>query len=238
MSYSSGGQAARAVAVADVNRDGNLDLVATNECISSADCTTGSVSVLLGNGNGTFQAALSYASGGVTALSVAVGNFNADDEPDLAVVNACNSNDCTSGTVGVLLGNGDGTYQVVTSYASGGKSPSSVAAADLNGDGKPDLAVTNQCINNADCTSGSVSVLLGNGGGAYQAAVSYVSGGVFPFAVVAGDFNGDGKLDLAAANECTDDICANGSVGVLLGNGDGTYQTAVNYGSGGKDALS
>ena len=131
------------------------------------------------------------------------------------------------GSVGVLLGNGDGTFQAAVSYGSGGASASSVAVADVNGDGKLDLVVANYCAS-SDCANGSVGVLLGNGDGTFQAAVPYSSGGLYTDAVVLGDLNRDGKLDLVLASEYATSSVTNGSVGVLLGNGDGTFQAVVN----------
>jgi hypothetical protein len=119
--------------VADVNGDGKPDLVVANQASST-------VSVLLGNGDGTFQPAVSYSPGGIFSDSVAVADVNGDGNPDLLVAISCASStgDC-SGLVGVLLGNGDGTFQPAVTYGSGGQVADSVAVADLNGDGKPDL---------------------------------------------------------------------------------------------------
>jgi hypothetical protein len=116
----------------------------------------------------------------------------------------------------VLLGNGNGTFQTAVNYAAG-FGPNSVAVGDFNGDGRADLAVTNQSGKN-------VSVLLGNGNGTFQAAVNYTVG-IDPTSVAIGDFNGDGMTDLAVSNFA-------GNVSVLLGNGNGTFQTAVNYNVG------
>ncbi len=220
VTYDSGGYEAQSVAVADVNGDGKPDLVVANACASS-NCTGGGVvGVLLGKGDGTFQAAVSYGSGGQDAESVAVADVNGDGKPDLIVANG-------NGSVGVLLGNGDGTFQAAMSYGSGGASASSVAVADVNGDGKPDLLVANHCAD-SDCANGSGGVLLGNGDGTFQAAVSYSSGGLYTDAVVLGDLNRDGKLDLVLASEYASSSAVTiGSVGVLLGNGDGTFQAAV-----------
>jgi hypothetical protein len=207
------------VAVADVNGDGKPDLLVANVC-STSNCTSGGgVGVLLGNGDGTFQAAMSYGSGGQDAVSVAVADVNGDGKPDLVVANS-------DGTVGILLGNGDGSFQAAMSYGSGGTSASSVAVADVSGDGKLDLIVANSCAA-SDCANGSVGVLLGNGDGTFQAAISYSSGGVYTDAVVLGDLNRDGKLDLVLASEYAISSVTNGSVGMLLGNGDGTFQAAV-----------
>jgi hypothetical protein len=98
-----------------VNGDGKPDIVVANWCASS--CTnsggTGSVGVLLGNGNGTFQTVVTYGSGGFDALSTAVADVNGDGKPDIVVSNCSISGSACSGTgvIGVLLGNGDGTFQ-------------------------------------------------------------------------------------------------------------------------------
>jgi hypothetical protein len=116
----------------------------------------------LGNGDGTFQAAVAYNSGGYAAYSVVVGDVNGDGKLDLLVANNCVSSNCgnTSASVGVLLGKGDGTFQTVATYDSGGAYADSVAVADVNGDGKPDLLVANICGDNACATNGSVGVLI------------------------------------------------------------------------------
>ncbi|MGA7648369.1 MAG: Ig-like domain repeat protein [Terriglobales bacterium] len=234
--YGSGGYASYSVAVADVNGDGKPDMVVANWCASNGNCTNGSIGVLLGNGDGTFQTAVGYDSGGIYVRSVAVADVNGDGKPDVVVANQCANSNCTNGSIGVLLGNGDGTFQTAVSYGSDGIYADSVAVADVNGDGKPDLLVANECTS-SNCTNGSVSVLLGNGDGTFQTAVSYGSGGEYAWSVAVADVNGDGKPDLLVSNECASN-CTNGSVSVLLGNGDGTFQTAVGYGSGGEDALS
>jgi hypothetical protein len=225
VNYTSGGYEPDSVAVRDVNGDGNPDLVVASRCDNIGNCN-GVVSVLLGNGDGTFRPVVTYDSGGYEAQSVAVADVNGDGKPDLVVTNVCASSDCTNGgVVGVLLGNGDGTFQPAVSYSSGGQDAESVAVRDVNGDGKRDLVVANG--------NGSVGVLLGNGDGTFLPAVSYGSGGARASSVAVADLNGDRKPDLVVANHCADSNCANGSVGVLLGNGDGTFRTAVSYNSGG-----
>jgi len=284
VTYGSGGGFPEFVAVADVNGDGKPDIVVSNVCTDDIWCggnTNGLVGVLLGNGDGTFQTAVTYGSGGYFPIGVAVADVNGDGKPDIVVANT------SSGTVGVLLGNGDGTFQTVVTtvcsapagvavadvngdgkpdivvagtvdivevllgngdgtfqtavpYGSGGFGANSVAVADVNGDGKPDLVVANLCgNNNCDYSSDStVGILLGNGDGTFQTAVTYDSGGGgydIALSVAVADVNGDGKPDIVVANACTDDLCENGNglVGVLLGNGDGTFQPVVTYGSGG-----
>src|SRR5438132_377175 len=130
--------------------------------------------------------------GSLRPQSLAVGDFNGDGRPDLAVANNGSTN------VSVLLGNGDGTFQNAFGYGAG-TGPGSVAVGDFNGDGKPDLAVANIGSLRDNYTDGNVSVLLGNGDGTFRSAVDYGAGSV-PRSVTVGDFNGDGKLDLAVAN--------------------------------------
>jgi hypothetical protein len=207
VSYRVGGNPT-SIAVADLTGNGIADLVVTNN-------RSDTVSVLLGNGDGTFQPAFDVPTGG-GPRSVVVADFNGDGIPDLAVTQSSGAN-----AVNVLLGNGDGTFQAPVAYAVG-PSPLSVAAADLTGSGQLDLVVANEL-------DKTVSVLLGNGDGTFQDAVNYDTGaGDFTKAMVIGDFNGDGVPDIAVAN-APDHIAANGFVAVLLGNGDGTFQTAVSH---------
>ena len=188
------------VGVADVNGDGKLDLITANG--GSND-----ISVLLGNGNGTFAPATNFAAGR-DPISVAAGDFNGDGKIDLAVANYSDS------TVSILLGNGTGTsggFQL-TNTISVGTNPNSIAAADLNSDGKLDLVTANY-------TDGNVSILLGHGDATFQTAAQYVAGTSASFVAV-GDFNKDGVPDLAVANNnASGNIPATNTVSVLLGNG-------------------
>jgi len=233
VSYSSGGLYPLAVTLGDVNGDGKLDLVVVNQCAS--DCSgLGSIGVLLGNGDGTFQTALEYSSGGSHPLSVALGDANGDGKPDLLLANnECAVAGCNGkGTVGVLLGNGDGTFRMAVTYDSGGLFAGSIAVGDVNRDSKLDLLVTSGCTSlNPSCTSGVVGVLLGNGDGTFQSAVTYITGGQTAGSLALADVNADGRLDLLVST-CPLG-CVTGVVEVLLGNGDGTFQPAVSYGSGG-----
>ena len=198
------GAGARCAVAADFNGDGKLDLAV---CHDSGGNT---ISVLLGNGDGTFQAAANYPSGTDTT-HLAVGDFNGDGKLDLIATNGGDN------TVSILLGNGDGTFQARTNYSTG-TFPIAVGTGDFNGDGKLDLVVTNASAN-------TVSILLGNGDGTFQAHTDYATG-TDPQGVFVGDFNGDGKLDIA-----TENISSN-SVSILLGNGDGTFKTHVDYAVG------
>jgi FG-GAP-like repeat len=166
----------------------------------------------------SFLPVVTYLSGGLAPVSVAVVDVNADGKSDVVVANE------NSSTLGVLLGKGDGTFQGAVTYGSGGRSPSSVVVADVNGDAIPDLVVANGC--GDTCASGEVGVLLGNGDGTFLPAVSYGSGGIAASSVAVADLNGDGKLDVVVSNQIDN------SLGVLLGSGDGTFQPAVTYRSG------
>jgi len=196
------------------------------------------VGVLLGNGDGTFQPVVIYGSGAQNAVSIAVADVNSDGKPDVVVTNNCVTSTCDASAVGVLLGNGDGTFQAAVDYPSGGLSPSSVVVGDVNGDGKPDLLVGNFYLGNGNYSRGSVGLLLGNGDGTFQGPVSFDSGGEYAYGVALGDINGDGKLDLLVANFCADSTCASGGVSVFLGKGDGSFQPVVTYGSGGLNSYS
>jgi hypothetical protein len=211
------GLTAVAVAVADFNGDGIPDLAVAN--FGSYFISHGSVSILLGKGDGTFQPAVPFAAG-TFAASVAVGDLNRDGIPDLVVADPL-------GGVVALLGKGDGTFQSAVHFATGSNT-ASVKVLDLNGDGMPDVAAAN-------IESNVVSVLLGKGDGTFQPAVDYAVGpqqpSVFPPLVppssrlAIGDFNGDGMADLA--------VVFGGGVRLLLGNGDGTFQTsAISYVAG------
>ncbi|MBZ5599656.1 MAG: VCBS repeat-containing protein [Acidobacteriia bacterium] len=201
----------RSIAVGDFNGDGNLDLAVADEVRGSP----GNVSILLGNSDGTFQPLVAYAAG-FRPKSVAVGDFNGDGKLDLAVANF------TSHNVSVLLGNGNGTFRTAVNYLTG-REPRSVAVGDFNGDGKLDLVVANS-------GTSKVTVFLGNGDGTFQKAVRYAAGHAPNFIAVA-DFNGDGRQDLVVTISYTASH-GNGSVAVLLGNGDGTFQFPTYYGTG------
>jgi hypothetical protein len=237
VTYGTGTSSPRFVVVADVNGDGKLDLVVANRCIDNGCLVEAVVAVLLGNGDGTFQAAVTYNSGGLFASSVAVADVNGDGKPDLVVGNDCADPNC-DGSVSVLLGNGDGSFQPAVPYRVGGNFAFAVAVADVNGDGKPDVLVnTNSIVCKGGICSpvGAVGVLLGNGEGTFQPVVTHPSGGTFQIfsagslAVV--DVNKDGRPDLVVEN---DQCCGTGDgvLGVLLGNGDGTFQKVVTYKSG------
>ena len=238
---SGGGTCPDSVAIADVNGDAKPDLVVTNWCGQSY--LSQQLDVLLGIGDGTFQPAVSYSSGGEVPESVVVADVNGDGKPDLLVANWWQSFQHTqNGSVGVLLGNGDGTFQPPVIYGSGGYGAASVAVADVNRDGKPDLVVANcEASPGGVCTSvgmghGLAAVLLGNGDGSFQPAVTHDLSGLGAGSVVVADINHDGKPDLLVVS-CGSSSCTS-SVAVLLGNGYGTFQSVASYGSGGYGAAS
>ena len=196
------------IAVGDFNGDGKADLAVLGY---------GSLYILLGNGDGTFNIS---APSGYSSGFVAVGDFNGDGIQDLAVL-------CQTGSkniVYILLGNGDGTFTPVAGSLTVGEVIGSIAVGDFNGDGKADLAVTNQIDNSISYGGSSVSILLGNGDGTFTAAPTIENPPTQPRSVVIGDFNGDGIQDLAVAGYSTQ---------IFLGNGNGTFKpSTILYASG------
>jgi hypothetical protein len=188
------------IVAADLRGNGDQDLAVTNDLDNT-------VSILLGNGNGSFQPQVTYATG-LGPEGIAVGDFNRDGKLDLAIANDL------AGTVSILSGNGDGTFQSHVDYTTG-LEPFGIAAGDFNEDGALDLAVSDQ-------VEDTVSILLGNGDGTFRTHVDYYVGGQ-PAGLVVCDFNGDDHLDVAVANFATD------TISVLSGNGDGTFQAAADY---------
>jgi Bacterial Ig-like domain (group 3)/FG-GAP-like repeat len=241
--YPTSGAAPSSVVVADVNGDGKPDEIVLDECTTGNNATCvgpGVVSVMLGNGDGTFQKAKTYGSGGYLAIQVVVADLNGDGKLDLAVLNTCLDSQCEGatdvGSISILLGNGDGTFQPAKTIPVG-YYPSSMVAGNVDGDGKTDLIVSYFCDASApDCAYGAVDVYLGKGDGTFKPPVDYSSGGYVTQEVILGDLNGDGKPDLIVAN-CGGANCFIGTVGVLINNGDGTFQPAHTYNSGGVLAI-
>ncbi|MEG3894733.1 MULTISPECIES: DUF4347 domain-containing protein [unclassified Microcoleus] len=201
--YSIGGLDPRSVVVNDFNSDTFPDLAVANY-------GSNNISILLGNGTGSFSPATNYDVGSEPS-SVVVGSFNNDTFPDLAVANRGSNN------ISIFLGNGTGSFSPASNY-NAGFTPTSVAVGNFNNDSFPDLAVANSGSNN-------ISILLGNGTGSFSPATNY-DVGAYPTSVAVGNFNNDTFPDLAVANYQSD------NVSILLGNGTGNFGAATNYNAG------
>lgn len=188
---------------ADFNRDGNADLAVVNHAANS-------VSILLGNGNGTFNNIGTLPTGNGPA-AIVTADFNGDGIPDLAVVNQ------TDNTVSIFLGNGDGTFALKGTLATG-KTPVAILAGQFSNDGYIDLAVVNQSDN-------TVSIFMGNGNGTFQPQLTIATGAA-PSAIVTADFNNDANLDLAVTNQNAN------TISIFLGNGNGTFRSAGTLNTG------
>jgi hypothetical protein len=184
--------------------------------------------VVLGNGDGSFKSARNYvpfivSNGNFPGTSlpnptaVTFADFNGDGKPDMAAVDAANSN------VALFLNNGDGTFTELANYlAGGGQTPLMAVAADVNHDGKMDIVLS---LNGGGPSQASFSVLLGDGDGTFQSPLAYSNGtGAGSDIIAVADVNGDGKLDVISD---TQDTNANASFYVNLGNGDGTFQKPI-----------
>jgi Calx-beta domain/FG-GAP-like repeat len=206
-----------AVVTADFNGDGRLDLAVTNNFSNT-------VSVLLGNADGTFQPARTSANG-LYPHSLVVGDFNADGKLDLATASYVDVN--------VLLGNGDGTFQPpINTYL--GSDLMSVAVGDFNADGKLDLGLLFNFSTDPYSNADGAIVMLGNGDGSFSGSSTTALGsGGFGCAAVA-DFNGDGKLDFATPNSAY----GYGTVSVLLGDGLGNLQPPTDFSIGSDSPVS
>jgi Ca2+-binding RTX toxin-like protein len=194
------------VAAGDFNDDGKLDLV-------TANADSDNVSVLLGNGDGSFNSQSTFAVGNDPRYSVAIADFNADGKADLATANY------GSGDVSVLLGNGNGSFKAQQTFAAG-SNPSSVVAGDFNRDGQVDLAVSYSSTDNA-----TLSVLLGKGNGSFseQTPFAIAGGSIY---ITTADFNNDGNTDLVMANPWSN------NVSVLLGDGRGGFAEQIPFATG------
>jgi hypothetical protein len=190
--------------LADFNGDKILDMAVANS-------GTDTISVLMGNGDGTFGPQTTYTVGNEPVALIAA-DFNGDHIMDLAVANELGkgANQCLS----ILIGKGDGTFKPAVNYP-GGPAPRGIAFGDFNNDTIVDLVVANNL-------GGNVTIYLGKGDGTFQAPVFYPAH-TNPKAVTVGDFNHDGNQDLAVANHNTSDVS------ILFGDGKGHFAAPVNY---------
>jgi len=205
------------ITTADVNGDGRPDIVSANFNASN----NSTVTVLLGNGDGTFLPAIASPAPD-NAQCIAVADLNNDGKPDAIVCGGVSS-------VGLLLGDGNGTFQ---SFADSftGFCTSSIAVADLTGHGFPDIIAANAGAS-ACGSQGFAGILIGDGNGAFEPEVEYAATVTNAFGVghvAVADVNHDGKPDVIIASGITQGG-APGSVAVLLANGDGTFQSAISF---------
>lgn len=199
-----GGNNPFAISAGDFNDDNNQDLVTANR-------NNDSVSVLIGNGSGSFTTTNFNA--GVDPIDVTVGDFNNDGNLDIATAKD-NEN------VSVLLGNGNGTFggPGFIPLSIGGTNPFAINVGDFSNDGNLDLVTANR-------NNNSVSVLIGNGSGSFTA--TNFNAGINPIDVTVGDFDNDGNLDIATAKD------AGSGISLLLGNGNGTFNAPIFLTTGG-----
>ncbi|HEV2490247.1 MAG TPA: FG-GAP-like repeat-containing protein [Candidatus Acidoferrales bacterium] len=200
-----------AIAAADFNGDGRTDLAVVNQ--GTAAAPGNSISILLGNGDGTFTAGSSLITGRSPSAIVAATLVNGGNNLDLAVTNQADN------TVSVYLGNGDGTF-TLNSTLTTGNSPDAIAAAEFHSaiSTNMDLVVANQADN-------TISVFLGNGDGTFTAPTNFPTG-TKPVALATADFNIDGLPDLAVSDQTSN------TVSILIGNGNGTFAPQLDLGTG------
>jgi hypothetical protein len=212
-----------AVAVGDFNHDGKTDLVAVN---ASSTLDPGTMSILLGKGDGTFQDAVSIATD-IDATAVVVGRFNDDAFDDIAVACYDSASGGSSSVIDIFLGNGNGTFQPKTSFATP-STPVSIALADFNGDGFSDLAVASEEGDN----DLNLSIYLADSGGSGALSPKATYPAYWAEGVTAGDFDEDGNMDLAVINQQDSAHQGNPTVAIFAGAGDGTFQAGASYAVG------
>ena len=203
---------AQGAGLADFNRDGKPDLVVPYAQFGPF-VPSGDLSVLFGNGDGTFGSEL-HLGGNIGRGQVVTDDFNGDGKTDLAVGNR------QRGNISVFLGRGDGTFGAEMLFPVG-SDPAQIASGDLNGDGVPDIVVVNQA-QSYPAIAGDLSVLIGRGDGTF-APENRLPAGSGPVSVTLADYNGDGHADMAVVNEDDFGSTIPGYVLIFLGKGDGTF---------------
>jgi hypothetical protein len=208
VNYPTGSQPFRQ-ATGDLNGDGKLDVAVG--ALKGGTIGTGSIEILRGNGDGTFQPAVSFNT--PEPDDIVVADVNGDSKLDIVIVTAAPK------TASVFLGNGNGTFQAAITFQTGGQNPSALVVADFNNDGKPDLAATNAGLQN-------ISVMIGNGNGTFQTSAPIAGGSM---GIISADLNADNKIDLISTLDQ--------EVIVNLGNGNGTFAGPVSYGGFGNSFI-
>src|SRR6185503_8913090 len=202
------------LASGDFNGDGRQDLAVLGEGYPLFE-NDGEISVLLGLGDGSFAPQPPLAVG-LAPRSVTVGDFNGDGRQDLAVLKVCApDSQCATGEIRVLIGAGDGTFALSAVYPAAVE-PISIVSADFDGDGHPDLIV-GSTYSYYPATNHELSLLLGNGDGTFRAEIPAGQPGGGSGSIAAGDFNADGRPDLAVSRHF------GSSITIFIGNGDGTF---------------
>jgi hypothetical protein len=219
------GPNAFAIAIADLAHTGHADLVVTHYRRSHELGIRETVSVLRGNGDGTFQAPVDYQVGEDPA-SVAIGDFNGDGVPDIVVADFGHFNNerpfnfIPGMTVNVLLGNGDGTFQSAQTFDTG-VAPEAVAVGDFAGDGRLSIVTADEL------DAGGVSFLQGNGDGTFQSPLSLDDGVIgVPRSLAVADLTGNGIPDIVSVADTPDH---KDRISVFLGRGDNTFQNAATF---------
>jgi VCBS repeat protein len=210
------GLSARTAAIGDLNKDGIPDIVVGNQ--------GSTFSVLIGKGNAEYQPVVQVnpvePPAAVNPRMLALADFNGDGNLDVATANFATNN------ISVLFGKGNGSFEAPQTYTDGpaeeGLSPNYLVTPDLNGDGKPDVVVTNQ-------NSANMGVYINNGNGTFPTA-TLVKTGITPSSIGVGDFNSDSKSDLAVAN--TQPESASESLSVYTGDGSGGFSSKTDFNAG------
>ena len=208
-----------AAALGDLNGDGVLDLVTAGQ----TDGTDGYATIRLGQGDGSFGGAASYATESYRSFDAALGDLNGDGVLDLVTAGETDSSD---GYATIRLGQGDGTFGGAVSYATESYRSLGTALGDLNGDGALDLVTAGGAYDGSGGYDGYATVRLGRGDGTFGVAVSYAVESHDSFAAALEDLNSDGVLDLVTAGYTDGDV---GCATVRLGQGDGTFGGAASY---------
>ncbi len=212
IAVSTGSLAPTAIAAGDFNGDGKLDLV-----VAGSSAGQGSIQILLGDGAGSFHLSQTFQAG-MNPGNLVVADLNGDGKPDVVMVDSGQLGQSNQpGGLFVILSQAGGTFANPVSY-SAGANPAGAAVGDLNGDGKPDLAIATSTLDSTGFRQGSLEVFFNDGKGTFASpAITPIDSG--PVAIAISDVNVDGVPDIVISN-----CCGFNDLNLLLGNGDGTFQ--------------